>query len=86
MRYCMGQQSFTPSYRGEPVKKTPKRKARYIIAIDSGGVYLRRTLCVIHREELGEAHYHTKPARANKAPKHIQIAFTSAWAAWRTTR
>ena len=34
---------------------------RYIIAKDENGFYLRETLCVIHRAELGEVHYHTKP-------------------------
>ena len=38
---------------------------RYIIAIDNRqpAVYLREIICVIHREELGEVHYHTKPIR-----------------------
>ena len=31
---------------------------RFLIAKDKNGFYLRETLCVIHRYELGEIHYH----------------------------
>ncbi len=34
---------------------------RFLIAFDKVGMHFRKTLCVIHRHELGEAHYQTKP-------------------------
>ena len=34
---------------------------RFLIAKDPNGFYLRETLCVSHREELGEVHYESKP-------------------------
>ena len=37
---------------------------RVLIAVDERGVYLRETLCVIHRGESGEVHYHSKPITA----------------------
>lgn len=52
-----------------------RKRARYVIAIDGYGVYLRRTLCVTHRMENGEAQYDTKPISVSKAPKHIQKMF-----------
>ena len=34
---------------------------RFLIAFDKAGIHFRKTLCVIHRYEMNEAHYHTKP-------------------------
>ena len=34
---------------------------RFLIAKDANGFYLRETLCVAHREELGEVHYESRP-------------------------
>lgn len=51
------------------------KKARYVIAIDPYGVYLRRTLCVTHHHESGEAQYDTKPVKVSQAPLRIQHAF-----------
>lgn len=34
---------------------------RYIVAMDRNGIHIRRTLCVIHRAEQSEVHYHTSP-------------------------
>lgn len=42
-------------------------KMRYVIAVDTDNkdkqIFFRKTLCVIHREECGEVHYHTKPIK-----------------------
>lgn len=51
------------------------KTARYVIAIDGSGVYLRRTLCVTHRLESGEAHYDTKPVKPSQVPAHIYRAY-----------
>lgn len=51
------------------------KKARYVIAIDPHGVYLRRTLNVTHHNESGEAQYDTKPVRPSQAPLRIRQAF-----------
>jgi hypothetical protein len=37
---------------------------RFIIAVDEKGVYLRKTLCVVRRGEIGEVHYYSKPIPA----------------------
>ncbi len=50
-------------------------RARYIIAIDGGKTYLRRTLAVTHDMTNGEARYATKPVRVSDAPFHVQRAF-----------
>jgi hypothetical protein len=51
------------------------KPARYVIAIDLYGVYLRRTLCVIHDGVTGEARYDTKPVRPSQAPLRIRQAY-----------
>lgn len=50
-------------------------RARYLIAVDGTGVYLRRTICVIHHGENGEVEYHAKPVRPSQAPFKIRQAF-----------
>lgn len=48
---------------------------RYLIALDENGtVHVRKTLCVIHRLELGEVHYHSKPVSMMRAPLIVQDA------------
>ena len=50
-------------------------KARYVIAIDGHGIYLRRTLCVTHHGESGEVQYDSKPVRLSQAPLKIRQAY-----------
>ena len=49
--------------------------ARYVIAIDGGSAYLRRTFCVTHDGVTGEAVYATKPVRPSQAPLRIRQVF-----------
>ena len=51
---------------------------RYLVAMDQNGVYIRRTLAVIHRSEIGEVHYHTVPVTVSKAPKSVRKLYITA--------
>lgn len=33
---------------------------RFLIAFDKAGIHVRKTLCVIHRYEIDEIHYHAE--------------------------
>lgn len=55
-------------------------RGRYLIAMDRHGVYIRRTLAVIHRLEIDkvEVHYHTVPVTVSKAPWSIRKLYIAA--------
>ena len=62
-------------------RSKPKKRARYLIAIDGRTLYLRRTLCVNHDYAAGEIRYDSKHSTQSRAPKHIWRAFVAAYAA-----
>jgi hypothetical protein len=48
----------TPTKRQQ---KMPRLTGRFVMAVDSEGVHFRKTLCVTHNDNTGEARYDTKP-------------------------
>lgn len=51
-----------------------KKMTRFLLAVDENGVHIRKTLCVTHNANVGEAVYHTEPINQGALEKAIAAA------------